>query len=693
MRKYGVQIAYVHLMFLRPLRQRPVAKRGGLAQFSPMRILLSCFLIFWVQAAAAQVCEGRYDAQRNLIDQTYERYGTLYAGGPNYESLGGTIELYRLLMGLPDAGLAAPPDRGAVLLDPGGNLFGDMAFVAKTLRRSLARISDPDFRRDTPQGSTDSEVLLNLLTVIGPYPGWWLTPDAPHLSEIERVIASFADDDALDWLLTVQAASARPHTISWTSQRMNDGRAPGMYGLLVHALERYQDTQSLPWLLAVMLVQEDQRFVWRLPADLQAVRDEVIARVDDMTAAVEGCVAHGAEYAAFAIARFEQERYDHSRWSAPTDGAFDTLLLLPASLRQQAAVQLAKTEIARQHYDSQSFWRRFSPDDLRKLADDPRFDQWLNTGLSFRAGSVDALIEITAGVELSYRNLRLMNVLSAEDLLRFARSRGDFEAEQRGLTTVAFLRFVALGQDARAKTLVPEIVALWPERQVLLDEVWGRDGTLGYRLVMVALALPEPRLAVSTVDDLPFTYEGHAFWTIARRTRDLPVSVRTGAFLTSEFREWMGRVGLQPWSGYDAERRAYRRGQTLPDVLTGGFQPLPESTSLYNSAHLGLVGFAAWDELGRMGPQTGLANRIGQELILNARAKAPRYLPGFLVDREPLAQELELVIWQGRRMIHGEMNGRPLGQVAYNLLHGRLGDTEAAGRVPYWYVCQDRCEP
>lgn len=94
-----------------------------------------------------------------------------------------------------------------------------------------------------------------------------------------------------------------------------------------------------------------------------------------------------------------------------------------------------------------------------------------------------------------------------------------------------------------------------------------------------------------------------------------------------------------------------------------------------------------------MGPETGLANWIGQELITNARGQTAGLMGGFFVDRETLGMEMELVIRQGRRMIHGTMEGQPLGQVAFDILHGPLRRTEAAARTPYWYICKERCEP
>lgn len=58
-----------------------------------------------------------------------------------------------------------------------------------------------------------------------------------------------------------------------------------------------------------------------------------------------------------------------------------------------------------------------------------------------------------------------------------------------------------------------------------------------------------------------------------------------------------------------------------------------------------------------------------------------------------LARDLEMVIRQGRDMIHGDMRGRPLGQVAFQILQDRLDGTNVAERNRCWFICREQCEP
>ena len=663
-----------------------------------MRFLILILLIFNGLAAHAQTCDRRYDHAVALIDLAYTPYGTLYSGGQNYESVGPTLEIYRLLMDLPDSGMATRRDRNMPFVDPGGN-HADPTFADQTLARSLPRISDPLFWRDMSDGSTDSEVLLNLLSVVGPYPGWWLTPDALHLTAVEQVIASHAHDDALDWLLAVQAASARPFALSWHLQgHQRDGRVTASRAVFDHSLAQFEKTESLAWLLAVMLNREDERWEWHRDSNVVQRFIAIDARIADLHDAVLLCQATPAEYLVFAIGTYEQMRLSATRYAATVPDE-ESMQLLPPILRRMAAVQLGKFGL-RQFYRSTKL---YSPSQQRFLAADPSFDRWLSVGRSYQARTLDELIAVNADVALDPKTVRLLNILSTDDLLIFAQSRDAYPDEQRDIITTAFLRFFALRQDSKAADMVDEVIDIWPDQSEGLTRAWAQDGTLGYQLAQVALTLPEPRVLLvprytnwqnpgAFEDTLQNDYRLR-WWANARRSRDMPVSMRTGAFLTRDLRRWMETVGSNPTAGGSVLRRAGMRGLPMPDALIGTLPILRENASFYHQANLGPAGFAGWDELARLGPETGLANRIGTELVLNARQQTGGLLQWLAADTEVLGEEMAFVIQQGRRMIHGDMDGQPLGQVAFDVLHGALRFTDAASRTPHWFVCRERCEP
>ena len=653
-----------------------------------IRFLTVYILCVWGAVGTAETCGGRYGATDRLIELAYSNHGTLYSGGPDYQSVGPTLEIYRLLSGLPDSGMATPRPGDAEFVDPAGGDFFSPQFVGETMMRVLPRLHDPSFRRDRPEGSTDIEVLLNRLTVIGPYSGWWLTPDAPHLSEAERVIAQYAVDDGLDWVLSVQAASARPFQTSWHLQRHSMPRGTAV--LMDHAAQRYQATGSLTWFTATHVVREGG--IWNAPQETQAALTALDSRFTQLRRAVADCSATPAEYAAVSIATYERLRFNPH---GPDE--FDNAMDMPPVLRRMAAIQLAKLAMTRRG----RYGNFPSHEELQALAGDPAFAPWNNVGRSIRANDIDALIAIHQGVSLDPKTYRLLNLLSVDDLLLFAASRDDGSDDQRALTTAAFLRLYALGRDAEAADLVDDLQRLWPEWAQGIREVWDESAPQEVRLARVALSLPDQRTLIvpprndnngngAFVDTAQSDYRLE-FWFRARRSRDLPISIRTGGFLTRDLSIWMRHIGSNPYAMYSASRRTYRRGIIERNVMDDVTPPVPQSGGYYYG--LGIAGFADWDELAQLGPQTGLANRIGREIVQHARLSTDTIIKRLLADREMLARELELVVQQGRVMIHGEMHGKPLGQVAFELLHDRFARTEAAARTPYWFICRERCEP
>ena len=659
------------------------------------QIVLAAVLALFAPAARAEIpCGDTYESAARLLDDTYREYGTLYEGGHGYDSIGGTLEIYRLLSGLPDSGMANRRPSGAPYIDPPGNWRLDPDFAGQTLLRGLTRLHDPEFRRDTDAGSTDTEVLLNLLTPVGPYPGWWLTPDAPQLSSLERVIAAYAFDDGLDWLLTVEAASAMPHTQSWHA---NPYRGYYSYtqrpALEQHSLGRYADSEALTWFVAAHLTRVNTYAPRNDPHAASFSRVE--AHYDALEQNVAACTASSAEYVAYSIALLERTRLEAAHYRYPD---LTTLHVLPPTLRLLIATQLAKQVVAVPGY---SYYRDRgpSPESLRALANDPAFDRWFNVGRSYRAATLDELIAVNDGVPLDPKVIRLLNVLSADDLLRFAAARADDPTETRIITTAAFLRLFALHRDDEAAALLGAIQTLWPEQAAQIGQIWSGGGTQGYRLAKIALALPNGRTLLvpyapdwrtQGMFDGALQHDGALrYWSAddMRRGRDLPFAIRSGNFLARDFGFWMQAIGTNAY--YRTIRRANRRDLPFPDLMERVPPVLPTST-LWN---LGFGTLVASQELAALGPETGLANRIGVELVLHARTRTRSLLTRLMLDQEALARDLQIVVLQGRRMIQGDMEGRPLGQVAFTLLHGRLGNTAIADQTPYWYICRERCEP
>lgn len=683
--------------------------------------VLTCF-----PGSLFAMCGGKYDHARDLLDRTYEHYGTLWSGGFRKNGAGETMDVYRLLRGLPDAGFSQPlifRESDGTYLD--GYTFRDYPTdeIGVGIMRSLVRLSDPEFQTVIGRTIADPHVWLNIHTSVGPYPGWWLTPNAPHLSNKQKAIAAYAYDDGLQWLLTTQTLSALPHTLAWTGGPWHPATFEKNIEVLhKDALGKFSETGALQWYVAAHLSMTRQS--WRRwnksPEEdkawtkLHAMQDELVARVTD-------CRASPAEYTAFSLAEVSLFKNWELGWvrrgkAVPytqTSKALRTsrIAMIPNGMRKVAATQLTKKYV-RQQNSPLDYFNKNIPN-IADVYGAANFDAWKATGESYFADNIDQLIAIHAGKRLDPKTYRLLNVLSVDHLVTFANSRESRPDEYRVLITAAFLRYVALRRDDAAVSLIQTLDENWPELKIA--KMWKGRATEMHGLMQIANALPNSRtLIVPPVYDWSTTgvFENNfqsdfslRRWSLVRRSKDLPLSIRTGGFLNRDYAHWRRSIGGSANSDGNAHRRAIRRGFTTQfgsisfshyGSQTSALMPTTEPRFyIRHWRHLpeGLPNWAAWDELHQLGPETGLANRIAIETIKHVRVKTDTRWNRLWAGKEELAQELRDVIFMARRMISGDFEGRPMGQVAFELLHGRLGNTDVAAKTKYWFVCEQRCEP
>ena len=666
--------------------------------------------------ANAEICNGAYTDAAALLDHTYQQYGTLYSGGFNNRGVGGTLEVYRLLSGLPDAGMTGerPWDIGLDYVDPGYLRRYDAPAAERiglALMRNLPRISDPEFQRDTATTTTDPEVILNLVLSVGPWPGWWLTPNSRFLPEAQHTVAQFAYDDGLDWLLSVQAASAYSEA-SWQLARYREP-APmeRNHMVYVHGLDRFAETEDLTWLVAAV-ANDSRSGYWGSPTKLsphhRAIADRIRQRIDGLSDLVEDCRASDAQYAAFAIAQLERLRV-FSGYSGKAE-LLASLQKLPNVMRDIAAIRLAKSHVAYTD-DYSSPWKRISLSEIESLAVGTSLEQyynpvenafhsWMNVGRGLRTHSLQELIDLNTGVILHSSTRMLLNLLSAQDLITFARSRDGFPSDERMLFTRGFLRLFALGRDNEAAVLIPELAKLWPQHADDITETWQGSGSQAWRLTQIAGSLPMSELGMeiglarwsgamgwyvqSGAQDstTPFSMQN---WAQRRETPDLPRNIRSAAVAERLLDNWLKAV---PASPYGPQDRAKNRNIEFAYPHDPVF---PQTVDWTYSDGGGLVDYIAWEELAQLGPETGLANRIGREIIQRVRQETSNPIKRLWADEDALAGQLRDVIFQARYMETGTVNGEPLGQVAFRLLHNRFADTDVARQTPYWFVCRDRC--
>lgn len=266
-------------------------------------------------ADVTKVCEGKYAETAKVIDQVFQKNGTLYSGGYGYwpgqrgfyfhrlDNVSRTVNAYRVMKGLKPLG----PLHNAyftsnfhydsfVRLEPDAKL----ARVKKAL--TIMTVDDPNM--SYTEAVLDS-FILDIITTDRPTSDWWLRPEddfsdykimsryqasgATGLKPFQHEIAKLAKDDpALDWLLA-NLVTARPQH-QWTYDE--DTELPDtLKSALTHVENKAGSGKNLNPYNAL------------LPISLVTGRAKPDAKTKAAIKAVEACTASTSDYAILAAGK------------------------------------------------------------------------------------------------------------------------------------------------------------------------------------------------------------------------------------------------------------------------------------------------------------------------------------------------------------------------------------------------------
>jgi len=330
------------------------------------------------------------------------------------------------------------------------------------------------------------------------------------------------------------------------------------------------------------------------------------------------------------------------------------------------------------------------------LAPDGASLAWLNVARTYYATSVEELIDIHSDATLDHKTMRALNVLSVENLLQFAGAATRPSTQRRDMYLVAFARLVALQRWDEAEQLVDTLRDMYPDHSERLRMIAGQNWPQDVRMALTALELPEASVWLTSVSETAsFAYDVKLGWRIdSKYGMDLPLEMRTGSFLQRDFEVWL-RMPHQ-WGAFHGMRgfsigaltRAHaRKVHRTQEARFPEFLPSRPDQMMLPFSRL-----IAWDEISRLGPDRGLSRQISMTLIDWAR-QGSRY--SFLRSRNTdlaKSEALRAVIRLGARNNARANDNRPIGSVAFSILHARYADSDAARLTPYWYNCSHRCE-
>jgi len=596
---------------------------------------------------AESPCDGAYAEAGELVDAAIGKYGTLYSGGSHWrylDTVGATLDLYRLWLGLPDIALRSvePPHWREEGFDYGWNeVSGEEIWTQAGGLVTAAEDGDRKTRLFAAWGH-------DALTSAGPAPDWWLhAEDFPTLTPTQRWVAEIIPTaPVLDWLQVLLVASSTPEALFDHLDSADPD--PALATLADHAWSQHAPESGPAWAVASALVQPER--TERIDAWLAQLEQDVLA-----------CQASASDYAAWAIVVHGQDRL-----TPDPEGAAEAsrLALLPPATRGDLLDQRLMRQVFRGDLPADlSWWRNQLPG-------------------SGRIAYVSALSAATPA-ELPPPEhaavVRLLNGLSSADLSVYSEAH-DADA---WLAPVLYGRAIALGDWQGAEDLLPRLAATSEDTAAALKTARAVRGSREAKLARVALHLDTVQLHICGGDtgadyglwiyqgaycgdvELPPDYaQGAAF------DRDLEVFLRVPS-------RWGAFSGMHGMSIPSIERMLTRRGPL--EIGTEVASPTVTQGDFPISSQLDLTVADAASGVPLLMP------RVAATIIQWAEAQSdtPRKQRSRRITA--VAESLGMLVRRCRYAPCGAVDGRPAQQVAFELLHRRMAETEAAKETPIWW--------
>lgn len=659
------------------------------------------------------LCRGKYAFAAEMLDAAYAPRGTLYSGA-GMGGVGASLDLWRLLVGKPDYNFRAGEDMFKALYhraDPPGSPWDGYLspeWAQFAFDRLLPYATAPNDQAEYPGPRVWVSFMLDVLTPTGPSPDWWIDPaQREGLTPVQALIADATTrHDLVDWMLGVVIQARLPATIS---RDTTHGRGtqfsfglnhPGLKTLEAHYWQRFDQSGGVEWAVLAVL----------LSTSPEAVGRAKVMRIG-WEAAVRDCSASSAEYVAFAASYYDSEQQDIFSTPFPPPDAAYTLLppAMQARLIEGEAFQLLARETAIYRTDD-NFDDNWRPLGMKREESGVELDRAraaIATLPKPKSGEVraaqvlrlmaDDLTELGAVIQdygLGYgSNFNLLAMLSAEDLLTLAKDRPDSDRfryrkdeDKAALAWAAFLRFLALGEDDRANEALELLVATDYRVGTMFDRYRTLDAPLDVRMALFALDVPELTLRVMHWNAYreietpePWFWVRNGFYS-----PDLPDWVRSGAPVQRAVGTHL-RTG-QFWYALKSDRR-YGRGTPwqLSSPLEPEFIAWPPRGPHAPGVPFGKL--VATEELLRLGPETGLTQRLSEIIIRWADEGSDSWSERAVAQLGPMPEALARIVRLNRTRNVGNVDGVFAGQRAFSLLHDRFGYGKAALKTPVWWKC------
>ena len=626
-------------------------------------------------------CDGKYSEAAQAVDEATRLYGTVYSGGSHFRTystdLIGTVELYRVMQDLP--AIKNPP---ASQLWSHGFSLSRFKPMASSLTRALRLMTwpDPDIKSED---IAKHVILLDVLTSHGPSDDWWLRIDdfkvgegdtlrfayrtnrenadyaETHVTETQRVIADLIQrHDELDWLQAALILSAYDHP--W---RFADGTPspPDLAALFDHIEKKALGGEyNRAWLA---LLSHHKFYNRAVPDALSQIQRKIAFDI-------ENCTASPADYAALVAGNYPLPDY------AVTPDHLDLTLEIEA---RDVTFRTKRTPIFDAQYHAEISALKDRAGDKRKYA--------LPLILSAQTSE-----DIKEATQLNPSIDRPLNFISGKNLENISPG-------------AAFTRHISMNRTSDARRVLETALAQRPELRSAIADILEDDLPQEIKMNMVALRLRCLSHLISnfcTLDEL-------SKMSLKRRdiasfyVSDKSIQIDLFSWLFPENAPWspsgyhlQHSLGEFRYSALHNRRRNLQRRhrgieKNLPYHSTvrshtnlSEIHPIlaeysPETFEKFKTGQVassGLFAFADWDEFAAITGERRLSRALSLDIIYWVRS-APA---------DPvMAEALHRLVRLNKFDNGGEVDGKPAGQVAFELLHQKFPSSDWAKNTPYWW--------
>jgi hypothetical protein len=625
-------------------------------------------------------CHDKYSDAAQMVDASYEKYGTLYSGGEHWHQLdhvGATVDLYRLWRGLPDLKLRNLARH--IEIDP-------TELKTQAALEDAMRLGDSATKSDSSRERLLSNVTtLDLMTSVAEPKDWWRHYPLDKNDASSITANSAKQSPLLDWLQFVLVASDIPqqHYWHWKGKADND---PSYDELAERAWAEYQQTQGVEWFLGALLYE-----VYPCRHGNCSHRNYA-ATLSRWKAKISTCEATNQEYAAFSVAYVNVMRLK-SHAIIDTDADINKSRL-PKPIKKLAAsvdfndlrwVAKSIRKIVAENYSMQRVVNYHKGNQPGAFIAAPYNTSSSELAKIYLSASVEDLSKIDFS-NLDYKAIRALNLLSADNLLLLSRAPKLDSINKNSLIKTAFRRYFALGQDQKAFALINEIKSMdGLENQLKIAEILAKEMRMDQKMALIALVLRE-KSAWLNLEPSNSMGEDIALetWFANFNGCDSYLSLASSlAGAQSDLDTWLLSLKMQ-------ERYRGMHGYTIP-VFDKMHMKQPYFFNMLSiERELPFSQLIASTELDKLGENEAYVRRVSSLVIewaisANSSPSARKFRELFNVQSEEIPEALHRVVMISKSCPLGEKDDNYLAQLAFETLHRYYPNSVWSIKTYYWW--------